>query len=1438
MSNLERLKQRLEESLEKHKNRLLKTRYKKANGFIDENAKKSTNNTVEGTNRTDKGKNEVAKAGGVKKATTGRNEHGNVYSGNSLEGKLNGRLRSSRVPQVRGRKENKLMPSRPLKEKLQCKANSSRRVIPESRSSGFGDRKTEGGVGKEVVPDTSEGNHAMEEEPTQLDEEPPGEGGNFDGVSKEIRDNLNDLFRHFINCRINNLYVIHGDRGKIPRGEFSEEGRAVMMIPGVGASEEVQEGVIGDVVGEEKELDVALPDVDGVGHEEHTRGEEEEGLYNRLFHVKGEDVASGVSRKGEIQKETEIIGANVGTREKDVSMMEDGRVRQSRESVEADIGSGRYNSTFIKLMQIKKKIKKKIKKFEDEEKKFFCTEERTMCNSDVSNEDRNLPVRDISTFTDGNSPSSKEGNDWGVVQVHSSVASAASTNQEVSSTGESIELFTTQRNIFVCNYYTKNSRTKKERKVQDRVQVTRDSANFLGSAFSLENHSTVTCNVGGSQLEKYPSLEEYEAHFNPPKLYGSPTYRLDHKRGEGKRITHRRGSHGDRVGYHVMRISNEVEGGRGKRRDDLGKTKYELSSCPSSSFSYQNNHLSPSRGNPLKCLRGQVRRDLTTHMERDENDGSYPTGERHTVWDRRDIGGESHYPNERRPFCMDKSTTRVQGRSKCEVKSIMPCVVNMLDGRYDERKEGENRFPILSWSSGQGVQTSPSVQWEKCNGKFRGEFSSAFSGESGGHCSRPGDNPRGKVPLKGERENPGGISPHLTPSDHQSCEERTKCYICSFPIRNNEEEFILKKKKRDYDMGCIQKGETYKLYKQKEYTSKNCLRRDDSLYRRNECEVSNMPQEDMLIHGGSANSERGRFRCRQTIHGDSGKYSYMADQEGEEKKMESGERYIEIKHRGVGVRRIEDNGHGHGTNFRYHSVREKDKEDEQPDEASFVIGSSGPTYGCNLEEEGSDKREEVILDGGEGFSLQRGIQEGGLQRNIPTCGMKRNDRLSNKKGMSDCRNHPVRVALNERSCVREETFTPGVAPRDVDHLSETYNTWVYKERLSASAERDGVSIGSVVVNESTGEGKPKTLFWKISEGDTFNIPVEGNNAKVLHVGRVGGERPAERNHGFDTEEGKNRRRAASNGAILKKVLRMKMEAMQKEKRNMGEEEESRKLEPSAGLAQAEYSTPNIPNEEKNRLKEYERGERHTHGEMKQKKSGDGERWVYDKLSGHIGVPDVGGSTRSRSTLNRGTVKGSACNSDPPNRLPPDNSVERSIPREMAPGVDSLHVEDCSVRSVSTLERIPLSRKTQRKYSPTSGLTRNVPVRVKKMDTLGPENKNDGDKMEMQRFNESFYCNIQRIRSNDVYPNSEEPISTSQKKRLMKAYLEDLRKKEKKEVFNYKLKYNIEFFKFAQFICQDKNFCKNYLGQMGSNMDANGDDIDRVAFSIVKLFNAR
>ncbi|EUD64591.1 hypothetical protein C922_05006 [Plasmodium inui San Antonio 1] len=1511
MSNMERLKQRLEESLQKHKNRLLKTRHKKAKWSMEEKGTKSTNYTGEEPNKIEKAKNETADSGRVKTAATGREKHPNIYDRNNLKSRLIERLGNAKVPQVKGKKERNTVVSGPLKDKLHCKANSSRSVIREGRGTSFRDGKTNrDGVAKGVIPHQSEPNHAVEDDTMEehhqeghVLEERALEDGNFDGVSKEIRDNLNDLFRHFINCKIKNLYVIHGDGGKVPRGEFAEEGRGVMMIPGVGESKEVQKGFIGQVAAEKKQLGVASPDVDEVGCENDAKGEEE-GLYSHLCHVRGgqsnfngEGVANGVSQRRDTRKETQMIGASIRRGGKNASMIADGRVVGSSEFLGTDIGSESYKRTFVKLMQIKKKIKKKIEKFEDGENRLFGTDKRTMCTSDASNEERNLSLRDISTFTDGNVSSAKGINHWGVVQVDSSVASAASTNQEVSSTGESIELFTTQKNIFVCNYYTKKSRrskdSRRERK-EGEVHLVSDAANFLGSAFSLASHSTAMCEVGKGQLNECQPAEcysaEYEGNCNPHKQYASSTYGRDYRRKptrkgstQVERVTQGRGSH-------VNRIPDQRERRQEKRRDYPGKTKYELSSCPSSSLSYQGNFLSPSRRNAFKCLRGEVRRGLSTHMGRQSNDEWSRTGERYAKWNTRDRGREPHYASENRPLGPEQSATCEQEGAKCEMRSVMQCEMNMCNKRSVE-KEGVNRFPIWCWPSekegpykGGGVQPPPPVQWNRCSSKF----SPSLSGESVGHCfvelngqySRPGDGPRERAPLSGNRTNTHATHLQLTRSAHHSCDEQAKCYICSFPIRNSEEEFILKRKKKDYHVGRLHKEDTYR---QKECTSIDCLNEADLLYRRNRCEVSHlaqggyshgeMIQRDIHTHKRSTNSERGILRSRQTIHGDSGKLSYMADQEGEPQKMETPERYIEIRHMGVDVHPSEDKGPGNGTNWRYPSGEEDEKEQEkkgQQHEPPFVNDSSDLTYGGKWKGEESHKREEAIWDG-EGFSLQTSIHQGGVQRNIPTCAVKRNDGLDNTGSKSQWRNSPLRVALHEGSCARKEPTPPVVAPRDVDHFSEPYNTWVYKERVSASAEREGVSIESGIVNESTRGRKPKTRFWNISEGDTFNFPVEGSSGKVLQLGGLLEEGPAERHQGFGTEGGINRRRAPSNGAILKKVLRMKIEAMRGEKGNMGGQPQPGKVTPPMGLAQGEPNAHNIPDGERKLFRGQGQGGIPTHREAKQTDSGNGEGWVRDKLFGQMGGANVGGPSRSRGTFTRGTLNGASMNgdilnriplnNDPPSRLPPRSRVEKDAPREIAAPVGSPKIGACSLRSTSTLERIPSSRHTHRRYSLRSALTRKAPITVKQVGTEGPRHDdnnnrddddkddddkddggNDDDNMEVQRFNESYYCNLNRIKSDDVYPNSEEPISTSEKRSLMKAYLQDVRKKKRKEetrkVFNYNLKYNIEFFKFAQLICQDNRFCSNYLGHIGTNVAANGDDIDRIAFSIVRLFNGR
>ncbi|KMZ81684.1 hypothetical protein PVIIG_05050 [Plasmodium vivax India VII] len=1269
MSNLERLKQRLEESLEKHKNRLLRTRHKKANGSVEAKAMKSTNKTGEEPNRIERAKKEMTHSGRVNRATVGRDKQPNRYDEDSLKGRLIERLRGAKVPPGRGKKESIAISGAPLRDKLHCKAVS----LKCGRRGSGANHEVEG----RAIEESTVERHTMERHTV---ERPTPEDCNFDGVSNEVRDNLNDLFRHFVNCKINNLYVIHGDRGKLPRGDFAEEGRGVMMIPGVGASEEVQEGVLGEVVGANSQLGGAFPDGEEVGCEKDARGGAK----------RGSTLVGGETKKGSTLVE---VPAKKG------STLLRGEAPPSSESTGGDIEGGRYNSNFVKLMQIKKKIKKKIKAFEDEEKRLLCSDERTVCTLESSNEERNLPVRDLSTCTDGDVTSVRGVNHWGgvVVQVGSSVASAVSTNQEEdtssSSTGESVELFTTQKNIFVCNYYAKKSRRRTGRRGERREgppHVVSGAANFLGSAFSLASRSTAMCRLGECQVEEFPS-GEYPSGEYPSGEYQSDAYEAHFDPREYKREPQRRSS--------------------SRRIDTPGKTKYELSSCPSSYHSNRSNCLSPCRGSAPNCLRGP--------------------------WDK---GGQF-------------------------------------------------------------------------SGEFSGQRGGHYFGEPNGQLIRPGDDPRASPP------------PQLTRSAHQSCGEHTKCYICSFPIRKSEEQFILRKKKRDYHVGRMQKGEAYK---EKECTPKNCLREPHLLYRRSRCEVSHLPQGvpnhggvvpgDMLLTlKGGPNDERGRLlHCRETLHGGAGKWACMADQEGEEKKMESFKRRMEIKHRGGATHGSEDDRCGHATNLRCHSVRE----DHPPREASFVIDSGGPTCGGTSK---GEEAEEAVWDGG-GFSLQRSTQEGGLQRVLPTCAVRGDDEMKNKRRSSQWRNNPGRGTP-------QVPLPPGVAPPDVDHLSEAYNTWVYKERVCASAEREGVSMGSGVLSESTRGRKPKTRFWKISEGDTFNLPIEGeainmpvegeainlnvmgealnlpieeDPGKVLQTGVVPGERPAERPPIFSREGGTNRRRATSNGAILKKVLRMKIEAMRREKGNMGGEAEPRKVTPPVGPAQAEQSAHNAPNGGRNRLSE----------------RGDGEGWVSGEMS-----RQMWGAARSRSGFSRG-----ALSSDPPSRLPPSSRVEREGNVEMSPPVEA-----CSVGSGPGDEEADEGEDVD--------------------DGADVDEDGHDDGREALRFDESFYCNLKRMESDDVYPNSEEPISSSEKRRLLEAYLEDLRRKKRQNgerqkgekqnggrqnerLPNYSLKYNIEFFKFAQLICQDKSFCSSYLGQMGTNMVANGDDVDRIAFSIVKLFNAR
>ncbi|SOV22915.1 conserved Plasmodium protein, unknown function [Plasmodium sp. DRC-Itaito] len=115
-----------------------------------------------------------------------------------------------------------------------------------------------------------------------------------------------------------------------------------------------------------------------------------------------------------------------------------------------------------------------------------------------------------------------------------------------------------------------------------------------------------------------------------------------------------------------------------------------------------------------------------------------------------------------------------------------------------------------------------------------------------------------------------------------------------------------------------------------------------------------------------------------------------------------------------------------------------------------------------------------------------------------------------------------------------------------------------------------------------------------------------------------------------------------------------------------------------------------------------------------------------------------------------------------------------------------------------------------------------------------------------KFNESYYCYLKNVEKNDIYPNSEEPITKEDKTKLFIAYLKDKKKNETQEKDNktdkYLLKYNIEYFKLAQFFSQDYHLFNNYIkhvDQKLSNKNNNHiDNLDETAFSIIKLFNSK
>ncbi|CRG99052.1 conserved Plasmodium protein, unknown function [Plasmodium relictum] len=146
--------------------------------------------------------------------------------------------------------------------------------------------------------------------------------------------------------------------------------------------------------------------------------------------------------------------------------------------------------------------------------------------------------------------------------------------------------------------------------------------------------------------------------------------------------------------------------------------------------------------------------------------------------------------------------------------------------------------------------------------------------------------------------------------------------------------------------------------------------------------------------------------------------------------------------------------------------------------------------------------------------------------------------------------------------------------------------------------------------------------------------------------------------------------------------------------------------------------------------------------------------------------------------------------------------------------------------------------TNKKYdSKNSNCKNNSNENASNSDEINDIMFESNSKIDVLDFNESYYCRyLKNMENNDVYPNSEEPITKDDKSKLMKAYLNNKRKNKNSE--KYTLKYNIEFFKLAKFFCEDYNLFSNYLKEMDYNLSKSGDDLDKTAFSIIKLFSLR
>ncbi|CAD2112113.1 conserved Plasmodium protein, unknown function [Plasmodium vinckei] len=154
------------------------------------------------------------------------------------------------------------------------------------------------------------------------------------------------------------------------------------------------------------------------------------------------------------------------------------------------------------------------------------------------------------------------------------------------------------------------------------------------------------------------------------------------------------------------------------------------------------------------------------------------------------------------------------------------------------------------------------------------------------------------------------------------------------------------------------------------------------------------------------------------------------------------------------------------------------------------------------------------------------------------------------------------------------------------------------------------------------------------------------------------------------------------------------------------------------------------------------------------------------------------------------------------------------------------------------EGIPIKHIDNYKKNNISNCSSNSEQRIISSDTLGTELYSD--KIDVVYFNESFYCHSKNVNNNDAYPNSEEPISKEDKSLLMTAYLKDKKKEDNEKKKNNKyekcsLKYNIEYFKLAKLFCEDNNLFKNYVQNMSANIRGNNSNMDQTVLSIVKKF---